>query len=365
MTFKYKEETITISGFQFPKRLFDKLMRNYAEAFAHTSLSCELAFDELENYEREINKLTNTNSREKYEKLKHNDKKHIKARLRFIIMYLVNKYGITKVNLDNAMEIRAIYKRDFNYFDDYIYDAIVFDENNKFDENATARIIMKLFQLVPQRNVAYDKAHNMRKDHVEAFKYALNLDSININSIIKINEIVNQSQDDVDSGFKRVNNCIIGSSFETCSKEEVRNKIIQLIDNYHNLFKDDIAGVDINSLDRDERKKYVLRLCYREAFFHIEFERIHPFGDGNGRTGRIILNTNLIRNGLTPIFVNSGAEELYKKFIQEKNYNGLAEHIYLLISQTLPTYISELREYDNINNTDLATALIKKRKPIR
>ena len=35
MTFKHKEETITISGFQFPKRLFDKLMRNYAEAFAH------------------------------------------------------------------------------------------------------------------------------------------------------------------------------------------------------------------------------------------------------------------------------------------------------------------------------------------
>lgn len=365
MTFKHKEETITISGFQFPKRLFDKLMRNYAEAFAHTSLSCELAFDELENYEREINKLTNTNSREKYEKLKHNDKKHIKTRLRFIIMYLANKYGITKVNLDNAMEIRAIYKRDFNYFDDYIYDAIVFDESNKFDENATARIIMKLFQLVPQRNVAYDKAHNMRKDHVDAFYYALSLDNLDISSIIEINRIVNRSQDNVNSGFKRVNNCKMGAGFETCSKEGVINSLIYLLNNYNILLNDGNLNININDLTREERNNYIYKLCYREAYFHIEFERIHPFGDGNSRTDRIILNTNLIRNGLVPVFVNSGAEEQYKKFVDTQDYEGLAKHLCLLVNQTLPTYIAELREYDNINNTDLATALIKKRKPIR
>lgn len=38
---------------------------------------------------------------------------------------------------------------------------------------------------------------------------------------------------------------------------------------------------------------------------HIEFERIHPFHDGNGRTGRMILNQQLINNGLYPVTFNS------------------------------------------------------------
>lgn len=37
------------------------------------------------------------------------------------------------------------------------------------------------------------------------------------------------------------------------------------------------------------------------AEFHLRFEGIHPFIDGNGRTGRIILNLELIKAGLLPI----------------------------------------------------------------
>ena len=39
------------------------------------------------------------------------------------------------------------------------------------------------------------------------------------------------------------------------------------------------------------------------ARFHIEFEGIHPFIDGNGRTGRLIMNLDLIRCGFPPINV--------------------------------------------------------------
>ena len=47
------------------------------------------------------------------------------------------------------------------------------------------------------------------------------------------------------------------------------------------------------------------------AFFHARFEQVHPFLDGNGRTGRLVLNLLLIRLGYPPAVIYKGARSRY------------------------------------------------------
>jgi Fic family protein len=53
---------------------------------------------------------------------------------------------------------------------------------------------------------------------------------------------------------------------------------------------------------------------------HLHFERIHPFSDGNGRTGRMILNQQLINPGLLPITIHKNSD--YRQAFKRYDKNG-------------------------------------------
>jgi len=53
--------------------------------------------------------------------------------------------------------------------------------------------------------------------------------------------------------------------------------------------------------------------------WHIAFEYIHPFGDGNGRTGRILMNWQRIKNDLPMLIIHEGDEQFeYYKWFDER-----------------------------------------------
>lgn len=47
------------------------------------------------------------------------------------------------------------------------------------------------------------------------------------------------------------------------------------------------------------------------AYFHAKFENIHPFADGNGRTGRLAMNYLLVRNGHPPVIIHEEDRKAY------------------------------------------------------
>lgn len=61
--------------------------------------------------------------------------------------------------------------------------------------------------------------------------------------------------------------------------------------------------------------------------FHYEFERIHPFQDGNGRVGRLIALKECLRHGIVPFIIEDSKKMFY--------YRGLSEW------ETEPGYLTE------------------------
>lgn len=67
-----------------------------------------------------------------------------------------------------------------------------------------------------------------------------------------------------------------------------------------------------------------------EARFHIRFERIHLFEDGNGRTGRILTNHGLMRAGLAPVVIPVEERAAYMDLLARGDYDGLAAMLHRL-----------------------------------
>jgi Fic family protein len=60
----------------------------------------------------------------------------------------------------------------------------------------------------------------------------------------------------------------------------------------------------------------------RLAQIHCGFERIHPFLDGNGRTGRLVLNLILVRLGFPPAIILKARREQYLKALNQADHGN-------------------------------------------
>ncbi|MCC8097002.1 MAG: Fic family protein [Eubacterium sp.] len=93
-------------------------------------------------------------------------------------------------------------------------------------------------------------------------------------------------------------------------------------------------------LSENEKRKKTMHPIERIARFHLEFEGIHPFIDGNGRTGRLVLNLELIRNGYPAVNVKFADRRRYYEAFDAFYKDGKADNMILLIAE----YVSEQLE---------------------
>ena len=97
-------------------------------------------------------------------------------------------------------------------------------------------------------------------------------------------------------------------------------------------FENEVGGsatakpADVSGEMRNLLKRYNLskQKTLKEIIqFHYEFEKIHPFQDGNGRVGRLIMFKECLRNGITPFIIEDDIKEFYYWGLKEwKNEQG-------------------------------------------
>lgn len=91
-----------------------------------------------------------------------------------------------------------------------------------------------------------------------------------------------------------------------------------------------------------EDMKRRLHIVEAVAEFHLRFEGIHPFIDGNGRTGRLILNLELIKAGLLP--VNIKFADRHKYYDTFDAYHGGAYSAGAMVELIVGYEIAELEK---------------------
>ena len=129
------------------------------------------------------------------------------------------------------------------------------------------------------------------KNHFRLFDYALDTlnDDLSKEMIINMNKILKRNTTDEENprynvgGFKIIPNKIgLINVIDTSAPEDVEKDIGNLLLEYKK-----IKNVTIEDI----------------IDFHYKFELIHPFGDGNGRVGRMIMFRECLRNNIMPFIV--------------------------------------------------------------
>lgn len=194
-------------------------------------------------------------------------------------------------------------------------------ENNTSTFSEAVSIL--LYRVIPGK-ISVHEFYEI-ENHRLAFNYIIeNIDQeLTISFIHDIHSLLLDRIHHERGQFKSQKNAIVGASNHTASPKETPSLMDQWLLNLNNRIQKAKSSDDI-----------ILSICSS----HIEFERIHPYADGNGRTGRLLMMFLLLQNKIAPLVIQKENKLEYFQFLEEQNAEGFAVYTASIIEKEKQRY---------------------------
>ena len=224
------------------------------------------------------------------------------------------------IKINNLMEVKDVNKAIMAEF----AKEFIFNSNNIEGSRIPAEEVKKIIE---SGNSKYQNANEVKEvyNSIDAMEYIQKGFKFNINSIKKLyyiltKDLTMQNGEPYPRGFKKVNNVV--NNMVTVPYNKVVPKLKDLLRDYK----------------KNKLQVHPLKLAMN---FHLAYEHIHPFLDGNGRTGRFIMNKILMSQKYFPIIIYSENSTAYfnsiTKGLMGKN---MKSYYQFMLKQARKTYKS-------------------------
>lgn len=199
-----------------------------------------------------------------------------------------------------------------------------FEVNNTFHSNAIegSTLTLRETALILQEGITIAekpvKEHLEAIGHRDAFEYIVELTNsrteLTERVIKEVHSLVLMADRENRGVYRRVPVYIMGSEHTPPQPYLVPKRMEELIEQY-------------------QEKKATLDIIEAAAWLHLEFESTHPFIDGNGRTGRLLLNFELMKTGLLPVNIKYTDRIKYYDCFSAYHNEGKTEALVELIAE--------------------------------
>lgn len=177
-------------------------------------------------------------------------------------------------------------------------------EGNTFTLQETAQLLFE--KITPRKSL---REINEIINHKEAFDYILNEKrDINKKLILKLHKLVTKNTlkkevEDQLGKYRTVQVYIRGVDWLPSRHEDISSEMAKLFSWY----------------SKNKNKLHPLILA---SYFHVIFEMIHPFVDGNGRVGRLLINLILHKNGFPMVNIPNKMKYKYYDALEKAQTKG-------------------------------------------
>jgi Fic family protein len=221
-----------------------------------------------------------------------------------------------KINVDHFQKNGNLQKKEWDKFaTDFVYNTNAIEGSKVLQKDVQAIIDKK-----PSKKMPLDSEEIETKGVARAIDYVKNTkDELSLKLIKKLHWFCFRGSKDFAGKFRTVEVIIRNAKGEIIHQGTPYKNMGSTLRNY------------INWYAENKNKFQPLLLA---AIMHNEFEKIHPFQDGNGRVGRLILNYVLIKNYHPPInILLEDRQEYYKTLFEYSNYHNIRPTMKFLQNQ--------------------------------